>query len=192
MGRVAGVIEVELVEATALKEKPKERRDSFLKRLNKAVNDKADADELFWDSLSVGAQQWVNKNNEILAAGKDDLKDFPGSVNVESALSSAPKPGKTGIRTDKKVAVPEVQTAPDPKPPVKPKEAGKPKVDKKRPIGKFETIMRLALLHPKRTGPELAGMLPDISAASVISVHGDLRRTFRMLHDMGLVADNPF
>ena len=184
-------VEAELSAAANVSAKPKEPRKTFLKRLNKAVNSKADADDSFWGSLSEEAQLWVNAGNDAVGLG-GDIPDFeepatvsqPDTVKTDSAPPQKNKNKVAPPAKNKKEAAAVEKTAPTNKVATKATKAAR--------VGKFETIMRTALKHPKKSGADLVALLPDIAPASVVSVHGDLRRTVRLLHTMGLMEKNPF
>lgn len=185
-----GPVEQELIESTGIKLKPNEKRHAFLKRLNAAVNNAYDADpnHVAWENLSQAAQQWVNDGN----ATKGDIPDFDSEETPEDELETQQeeseetmpitKPTKKSAATKKAPAATKPAAA----------KAAAPKVNGEKKPGKFDTIIRTALKHPKKSGEELADMLPDFSRASVVTVRSDLKRTLRVLTDVGLVKDNPF
>lgn len=186
-----GPVEQELIESTGIKLKPNEKRQAFLKRLNAAVNNAydADPDHVAWENLSQAAQQWVNDGN----ATKGDIPDLDSDEETsedeletqqEESEETMPitKPTKKSAATKKAPAATKPAAA----------KAAAPKVNGEKKPGKFDTIIRTALKHPKKSGEELADMLPDFSRASVVTVRSDLKRTLRVLTDVGLVKDNPF
>lgn len=187
-----GPVEQELIESTGIKFKPNEKRPAFLKRLNAAVNNAydADPDHVAWENLSQAAQQWVNDGN----ATKGDIPDFDSDEETpedESETQQEESEETMATKPAKKPAATVAKKAPAATKPAAAK-AATPKANGEKKPGKFDTIIRTALKHPKKSGEELADMLPDFSRASVVTVRSDLKRTLRVLTDVGLVKDNPF
>lgn len=183
-----GPVEQELLESTGIKPKTGEKRQAFLKRLNAAVNNAYDADpkHVAWENLSQDAQQWVNNGNEA----KGDIPDFAGAEeqpDTEAANTEGTKMAAKSKKTAEKKTTAAKPAATD----AKPEKKASATNGAKKP-GKFETIIRTALKHPKKTGEELADMLPDFSRSSVVTVRSDLKRTTRVLADVGLLKENPF
>lgn len=78
-------IETELLEATGVKPKAKEKRQAFLGRLHTAVSELTDA---AWEDLSTPAQKWANAASTAYDADKE-LPDFAADKEAPASKKGA-------------------------------------------------------------------------------------------------------